>query len=193
MLRRREFMGAGVCAAATLAFGGAFWKGRSPTRVRQAGAARPRGVGMASLALQTHTGSGRLRIWCQPGTGRGGRRGHRLLLAPGPTARPRSQAMTAARSSSRTRRLRGGAGAIRFGPGGEIRDAYRILEGTTNNCAAARRRGARRLSCEEHGEGRVWECDPTGRREARVHDAQGVQARGGGGRPARQAGVPRRT
>jgi len=70
--------------------------------------------------------------------------------------------------------LEGGAGALRFGSDGEIRDAYRILDGTTQNCAGGPTPWGTWLSCEEYEEGRVWECDPTGRSAARAHDAMGV-------------------
>jgi hypothetical protein len=75
---------------------------------------------------------------------------------------------------SNSEELRGGAGAMRFGPDGEIRDAYRILEGTAYNCAGGPTPWATWLSCEEHLQGRVWECDPGGRRKGRPHDAMGV-------------------
>jgi secreted PhoX family phosphatase len=75
---------------------------------------------------------------------------------------------------SNSEELRGGAGAMRFGPGGEIRDAYRILDGTTTNCAGGPTPWGTWLSCEEFGEGRVWECDPAGEKKAKVHDAMGV-------------------
>ena len=70
--------------------------------------------------------------------------------------------------------LRGGAGALRFGRDGQIRDAYRILDGTTNNCAGGPTPWGTWLSCEEYDEGRVWECDPAGARKAKPHDAMGV-------------------
>ena len=67
----------------------------------------------------------------------------------------------------------GGCGAVRFSAGGEIEDAYPILTGTSSNCAGGPTPWGTWLSCEEHPEGRVWECDPLGHREAVVHPAMG--------------------
>ena len=53
----------------------------------------------------------------------------------------------------------GGAGAIRFDRNGTIVDAYRILAGTSLNCAGGPVDGSW-LSCEEHEGGMVWQCDP---------------------------------
>jgi secreted PhoX family phosphatase len=68
----------------------------------------------------------------------------------------------------------GGASAIRFDRSGAIRDAYRILSGTSSNCAGGPTPWGTWLSCEETDTGRVWECDPTGKREAVVRPALGV-------------------
>jgi len=68
----------------------------------------------------------------------------------------------------------GGASAIRFGPDGEISDAYRILSDTDTNCSGGRTPWGTWLSCEEVDQGRVWECDPTGQKEAVPHAALGV-------------------
>ena len=70
----------------------------------------------------------------------------------------------------------GGVSAIRFDADGEIVDAYRILEGSTSNCAGGPTPWGTWMSCEEPVDkrGRLWECDPTGAKEAVAHEAMGL-------------------
>jgi uncharacterized protein len=77
-------------------------------------------------------------------------------------------------SNSEVPEALGGAGAIRFDRSGEIADAYPILEGTSGNCAGGPTPWGTWLSCEEHETGRVWECDPSGAKDAVVHDGMGL-------------------
>ena len=69
---------------------------------------------------------------------------------------------------------RGGAGALRFDSAGEVVDAYSILDHTSTNCAGGSTPWGTWLSCEEVDQGRVWECDPLGKRQATVWPALGV-------------------
>ncbi|HWJ62293.1 MAG TPA: alkaline phosphatase PhoX [Acidimicrobiales bacterium] len=70
----------------------------------------------------------------------------------------------------------GGVSAIRFDADGEVADAYRILEGSTSNCAGGPTPWGTWMSCEEplNKRGRLWECDPTGEKEAVAHEAMGL-------------------
>jgi secreted PhoX family phosphatase len=68
----------------------------------------------------------------------------------------------------------GGAGALRFSAGGQVVAAYPILSGTRANCAGGPTPWGTWLSCEEFGNGHVWECDPEGVATAVMHAALGA-------------------
>lgn len=54
----------------------------------------------------------------------------------------------------------GGVGALKFDAQGNVVDSYRILTNTDRNCAGGPSPWNTWLSCEEHDNGLVWECDP---------------------------------
>ncbi len=170
-------MGAGIGAAATLGFGAAFWRGAfegdggaSATAARAAAGYGPRrgpdahGIRLPRGFTARRVARGDARVTGSDYTWH--------LASDGAATFPTNDGGWILVSNSEE--LRGGAGALRFGPRGDVRDAYRILEGTLHNCAGGPTPWATWLSCEEHPEGRVWECDPGGRKKGRPHDAMGV-------------------
>lgn len=77
-------------------------------------------------------------------------------------------------SNSEMSQGRGGVGALRFDAQTNVVDAYSILQNTSRNCAGGRSLWNTWLSCEENGEqGQVYECDPFGKKTARVLPALG--------------------
>lgn len=67
-----------------------------------------------------------------------------------------------------------GTSAVRFGPDGVMRSAYRILGDTNANCAGGPTPWGTWLSGEEMDSGMIWECDPAGKLAAQPRPALGV-------------------
>ncbi len=70
----------------------------------------------------------------------------------------------------------GGVTSIRFAPDGTVIDAASICANTSSNCAGGATPWGTWLTCEEWDGGFVWECDPTGARQARRRSAMGAFA-----------------
>ena len=174
--RRREVVAGGVGAAAALAFGVGFWRGALGD---DPAGEKPLGGGYGEIGSPDANGiclpeGFRARLVARGGEPVGGT-GHRWHVeSDGAATFPAADGGWTLVANSETPAPGGGASAIRFGRDGHAIDAYRILEGTSQNCAGGATPWGTWLSCEEHEEGRVWECDPAGRRPARVHDAMGV-------------------
>lgn len=173
-MRRREFIGFGVGGAAAASLGAVFW-----SELFSDAASRPlrRGRGYGPLRRPDRLGfrlpqGFRVRMVARGGEPVPGTAYQWHLASDGMATFPVAGGGHVLVSNSET--LDGGASAIRFGRDGEVRDAYRILSGTTLNCSGGGTPWGTWLSCEEVEEGRVWECDPTGRRTAVPRPAMGV-------------------
>lgn len=174
MHRRREFILAGAGGVAALSMGSVFWNdlfGTAESRPRRRGAGYgPRG-GPDENGLRLPEGfrARKLAEGGEPVAG-AGYRWHRA--SDGAATFPIRDGGWVLVSNSEA--PEGGASAIRFGPDGRVADAYRILEGTSQNCSGGGTPWGTWLSCEEVQNGRVWECDPIGERKAVVRPAMGV-------------------
>ena len=73
----------------------------------------------------------------------------------------------------------GGAGATRFNAEGRIVDAYRVLDGTTDNRSGRATPWGTWLSAEGFAHGRVWECDPAEPGQGQVRPSLGAFVHGG--------------
>jgi len=175
--RRREVLGAGAGAVVALGFGAAFWRGAFDEEGGRASSAAPQGEPYGPRGAPDADGLRLPEGFDVRRVARGGETvkgtGYEWHLASdGAATFPADDGGWILVSNSET--SDGGAGALRFAANGDVRDAYRILDGTTQNCAGGPTPWSTWLSCEEFEEGRVWECDPTGRTEARPREAMGV-------------------
>jgi uncharacterized protein len=177
-LRRREFIGKGVGGAVALGLGPAFWTGCFDSSDSSRPAAARENVGYGPLRPPDEHGVRLPEGFSSRVIARGEQRvagtDHRWHRASDGAATFPTDDGGFVLVSNSEEPLDGGAGAIRFDSRGEIADAYSILEGTSNNCSGCGTPWGTWLSCEEMEDGRVWECDPAGRRKAVPHPAMGV-------------------
>jgi secreted PhoX family phosphatase len=174
-MRRREFIGVGVGGAVAASVGlGVSWN-----ELFSAAASQPlrRGRGYGPLRAPNALGfrlpeGFRVRLVARGGEVVRGTRYQWHLASDGMATFPMGDGGHVLVSNSET--SDGGASAIRFGPGGKVQDAYRILSGTALNCSGGDTPWGTWLSSEEVEDGRVWECDPTGRRQAVPRPAMGI-------------------
>jgi uncharacterized protein len=171
---RREFIGAGVGAAAAVGLGAAFWDdlfgaAGSSAQSPHAGYGRRAPANEHGLRLPEGFRSRLIARGGQPLEGTG-YRWH--AASDGMACFPADDGGWILVSNSET--LVGGASAVRFGRDGRIEDAYRILDGTTQNCSGGGTPWGTWLSCEEVQGGLVWECDPAGKRRALSRPAMGT-------------------
>jgi len=173
-VRRREALLAGTAAAVAAGFGPAFWRTATATAARAKVGPGPYDPLQPPDANGLRLPKGfRSRVVARAGR-TVGETGYVLPIFPdGSATFPTPDGGWIQVVNSEVP-LIGGASAIRYARDGRIVDAYRILAGTSTNCAGGATPWGTWLSCEEVDEGRVWECDPTGRTPPVARPAMGV-------------------
>ncbi len=174
-MRRREFIGGGLTAAAGfLAFGPTFWRqalaapaqpGAGPYGALQApdanGLRLPQGFTAREIARAGQPVPGTAYPW--------------HIFPDGQATFATDDGGWILVSNSESLAATGaGVSAIRFTKDGAIDSAYRICAGTNANCAGGPTPWGTWLTCEEYDRGQVFECDPLGVVPALSRPALGV-------------------
>ena len=176
MYRRREFVRGGLAGAAALALGPGFWRGAlaaEPAKPAPGPYGPLRDPDANGLMLPDGFSS---RVVARGGVPVEGTAYQWHIFSDGAATYPTDDGGYILVSNSEVPAAgQGGASAIRFDPDGSIVDAYRVLGGTSTNCAGGPTPWGTWLSCEEIDAGQVWECRPEGPASAAVvHPALGV-------------------
>jgi len=171
-LSRRELVGSGIAAAGLFALGPAAWDALARPAKRARGPYGPLGApdangirlpdGFSSRVVARAQMPVENTTYAWP------------LFPDGASTYARRDGGWILVCNSEVPGARGGASAVRFGADGTIEDAYRILSGTSANCAGGATPWGTWLSCEEVEKGLVWECDPRGQDEAVPRPAMGA-------------------
>jgi hypothetical protein len=159
VLSRRDFIRTGAVAAGTLSFNPAFLRGAfarqavpGPSSYGELQAADANGIRLPKGFTSRLLGRGNAPLLPT---------GYTLPPFPDGTAvypQPDGGWIMAV-NSEHPLPGQGGASAIRFDKNGQITDGYRILENTQTNCSGGKTPWSTWLSCEEHEQGRTWDCD----------------------------------
>ena len=174
MQRRREFIQTGVAVAGAAAFGSQFWREALAATARPGpgpygplgapdvnGLSLPAGFSARLIARANVPVPGTTHAW--------------HLFPDGQATFPtRDGGWILVSNCEAPASIGGGAEAIRFARDGAIKDAYRILADTNINCSGGGTPWGTWLSCEEVDKGKVWECDPWGKKPAVARPALGV-------------------